>query len=1563
MRFKPKTVRRLLLLAVVVAIIIGAAFSLFFVRRWQMNRQLASHRREGEAAFVAGNYRKSLAELGRYIQRGRRTDADALLTFARARIALEEPDFGHLRGGIQALHQYLAVRPGDRDQRLVLLRLANQAGAYVDARDAAEHLRPDAIAACGPEHVDVLREEAIALTAARLDGARLDAVVTRLLELEPLDVQGNLIRLEVWGRTDRKDEARRYAEALMSQHPADPVARLVAAASVLVEPGPDDIRVARVRLAGALGVDLADGMIDEGVRYPGPEFVSRAVDILDRIGSFDVALAVLLHWHQRLDHPPIDRVELGLARTLARRLWQQGEHRDCVSILASQPSESMDSEVLAFRALSLQHLRKDAGAIIAILQDRREDFRAAAWAGALPLADPIRVPNPREEAETLKLLVKANNRLEPVLLVMLGECYASLSRVDEARQLWRDAAKSPICASWAFPSVRSAETLLAEGRVEEAGVEATNALQVAYQSPSVNALWFETRAAMAQKGMPADEVRAVLQSLERVVDEIERHAQTTEVRAVWERLLIPRVILLARSGQGGRAAEVVETALDAPDPLAERTLQRLAAASSAERLGVEGRCLERAASISGTTPGVAFARAVEHAQNGEPEQGMALLKDVAAGGGAEARLRLVQYLERIGHEGATKAWIALGDDFPSDLSVQGACLWSSSVASSGDFVERTVGRYQTLTGREAGDEDAAIHTARARVLLHGSPVAKDRDAAIARLALVTAGQAKQIEPRLVLARALLMSDSKRGIKPDEARAEAVLMEAAALDPRSPVITIELAALLARRDQRLRAVDLLSTLARDSTADPLSRQASARQLIGLGGDGVATGVQSLADVAAEVSRAGRQPWPALLVDLGEGYVTVQRHDLAKEVFGQAIAHPRVRAQQVFAAARFFQRSGDSEQLEAALARLAEIESSVAERSLVLAQLADERGDKTEADHRFEEAVSADPSKAEPWRVYISSRFGRSDASGAAQVAARAVRAVPDDPALKVMLERARLTASADGDTADLAPLISALSGDPAMSGATEVLRALEEARQRGELEIPERVGELADRFPTVPLLQAYLAQRVAPLDPDLAVRLISRGRAQSPDDPRIARTAVDVYRTLERWTEALAAAAAWKEHAGRPTPEADLAIAEARLALHDYRGGLAAIGPWVQGAVTDPASPQALAVLRLQGRLLIAADREADARAFLEPLLKDSPSVRTKVWLACAGEDVRDANSAGAWVDHVRQFAAKDETEEQLAVAGALVTLAERFPGEATSILTQAKGVVEGLTVSPATGTAAAWEALGVITHRLGQAATARGHYERALALDGARKACLNNLAMILVDSDSGAALQLATQAVEVSPDADSLQTLGSVQSVVAEAARISTGSKAGFKDALATYMRLAKLRPRDARVWSLVAQAAFDAEEFEQSAAAWQKLAEHPGLTPAATAMAKNNAANALLRQGGAPTLVDQARTLVTQAINAGENPAFQDTLGWVELAAGKREAAVAAFRTALAAGGGESSKIGLAMALAAGSDEERREAAAVAGQVEVKGLDPYLVTKLQRVLSLVHVEKPDAGR
>jgi tetratricopeptide (TPR) repeat protein len=381
---------------------------------------------------------------------------------------------------------------------------------------------------------------------------------------------------------------------------------------------------------------------------------------------------------------------------------------------------------------------------------------------------------------------------------------------------------------------------------------------------------------------------------------------------------------------------------------------------------------------------------------------------------------------------------------------------------------------------------------------------------------------------------------------------------------------------------------------------------------------------------------------------------------------------------------------------------------------------------------------------------------------------------------------------------------------------------------------------------------------------------------------------------------------------------------------------------------------------MQARLLIAAGREAEARQLLSAAIPSSPEARA-VWIRNAGESVPSAAVGRVWLEQVRPLASSGT--ERVTLARAQMALAARFPGEAKAVLGECEK--ELAEYCGGAGDAAAWEVVGQVREKLGDGAGARVAFESALKIDGGRPASLMGLALILAAQDPGAALPLAEKAVAANPDVASLDLLGSIRVAIAEHAKSEGKTDAAadsYRAAAEAYRQMALLKPAGPEGWYKAAQAATSGGDFAMASACWDRLIEIPGLPTGVVAAAKNNLAMAMLKQDPKPEQLERARRLVSEAIAVSAEPAFRDSLGWVELQAGRRVQAIEAFRGALGSGKPAerpSTAVGLAMALATGTPAERKEAADLIRAVDVRELDPALAEKLKRARAMVDAEKP----
>lgn len=1516
MRLKPK--RRLILLTAVVIVLALGAFAGLFVRRWQRDRMTNQLLAEGLAAYKAGDYYNALGKTGSFITRvgadpRRARDPkfpDALLAYADSRRLIEEPDGHNYRDCLKFYQEYHVRRPGDRDAAATLLRMYNICGMGVEAYKLADELLP-ADGKFTEKDLPVLRDKALGqLTAKAFDD--VPGTVAAITAIAPLDLPGNAILLANFERQGKRAKARAHADKLLDSDKNNPAALLIAAISRQIDPTPDDSREAAKWVRQAVGLDPDTGARVSTANYPDADFVTRALEVMDRLRLFDDSLLVLREATAKFDDPD-------LLRSLVRRLWQERALAEVVQRTNTLDvnSRTSDPDTLAFRALALLEQTKaaDAAPIEAALAARSGDYRARAWALAIPLMDPARAPKEPKAIVDRWLEVLKISPNEPVYQASLAEVYAGLGRTDEARQLWEKASGYLYAASWVLPPYRIAQTLMADGRAEHAARWAATAMEVGQHRLPVTLLWVEAQAAAIQKGVPAAfdmTAQGMLDQLNTIDEQLAKAKPDAEsLRPVRERLLVPRVIFLARAGQREEARKTALAALDQSPPLQPTTIQRLASASQSERLGIEEQCVAHLASGAGADTAL-YARAVQQSDAGDPDGAVALLRDAAAKnpGDLNAQAAVPRLLERLESKDATAAWAQFGNAHPDSLPVQRLCLESGSAPLDKAFLDATIARYRKLTGLDEQTDDTPITIAKARNLLSGNPGRTDRDAAISKLTvLINRHPAEPLtDAKLLLAAALSLNSGD--LTPDYPRAAGLLKETLASEPRNHRIALQLAGVLQAQGDFAQARAYLTRVAADPSAELRSRRDAAERLIAQG-DINETVADRLAGIVKEM---GRRAPAKTLVLLGEAYVSLRNAAAADEYYGRLAAGAADDRDSIYMTARHFALAGDQARVDAALALLDAIKSTPADKEFVLARLAADRRDSAAARQHFEAAVAADPKRTEFWTQYAAAAFQESPQAAAA-VAARAAKANPGDAALAALSGQTQSLAKG-GLGADLSSLIASLGADPKAAEALKSLQDLQDGYAKGQYENPEQLIRLADRFPAFPAVQFYAAARLAGSNPDAAAVIAERTMAARPADPMAAQRATELYFQLGRWAPMLNAAAEWRKRDISRSARPDLAIARAQLQLGQVQKGLDTLKPRLDQAVRDPDGPDAAEVLNLQARLLLAAGREPDARALLEPLLPRSARIRNAVWLGIVADGFADVDQSLAWLDRLTPYIPKSDAEAQMAVGMTLYGLGERLAGMLAAAHSQDKvakdkidelfqralAVFTEFTRTPATATAAAFEAVGIVRFRTGDTTGAEEAFKKSVSLDPERAASLNNLAFIALQThgDPAAAIELAKRAVAADDSASNLDTLASAYNALAErqAASQPEQARASYRAAAEQFARKARAGMLPAALGE-AAVAYENAGDLDAAIGAYQTALSSRTLKPEHAANMKNNLAIDLVRAKRRDDY-DHAMVLISEAIAFRDLSAFEDTRAQIFIAQGRFKEASDAFGRAI---------------------------------------------------------------
>jgi tetratricopeptide (TPR) repeat protein len=1556
MRLKPKTVRRLTLVGAVGVALLVTAFALVFVRKWQGERLTERFRERALIAYQERDYSKTIECAGSFLKRGDQRDPEILLAYAEARAALEEPDHRHIPDAISFYQRYLEVRPDDREVRARVAQLYNACGFFVEAGETARMLRPAELAQTTAEHLEVLEQEAFALVGARQFSGPLNALLDRIMELDALNVYGVLLRVDAISQLDPQGRfaqpARAWAESFLAEHPEEPVALTAAAAARLIRPNQEDRQQALEWLSMAANIDAATARRLGPGKYESRVLATRLCDSLDYLRAADHALETLRDADDRLG-------DVDLTARLVRRLWQEHAHEEVVR--RTQELDARDPNahpvMVGLRALSLRALNRDqeAAAIAQALKGREGDYRVSSWTRALPLAEAEEEPDLVRRVSDLRNLCRDNPN-EPIFHAWLAEALAALGRNDEARQAWREATELPQGATWALPKLRTAETFLQDRRLEDALRSVQEAAQIARNRAVVNVVLMEVHAARVQKGLDSIDSSQLLDHVRQLDEALARAGDSESLLRLRERLIVPRIVFLARSQGRDAAREAALEVLESDRSLRSETIQRLAVAGTIERLGIEDACAARAGSGGADSAAVQFGRSLELAASDRPQEGKRLLADALKQRPQDADLHIAyaRYLERIGDEAALPAWKQAGGRFATNLGVQRACLSSAVIAADREFVEEAIRRYASVAGLEVGSEDVVIRMARARMLLHGRPTARDRDRAVGVLTAVISHQPTLVEPKLLIASALSMSDRERSIQPDLPRATAALSDALAQEPGAATVAIELSRLLQLQGQFDRAREHLNRIAGSSTVDIDLRRRAAEMLIAQGNSTPVAdrALQEIADKLGDNAPAG------VLVALAEIHAGQRRASEAAAIYERLAARPSLDVDSAYMVARHYLHIGEPTRAEEVLAGLNPAELKPGARQLIQARLAAERGDIQAAAEQFEQAIRQGNNSPELWRQYVAMYLRRADFDDAMALTERALNALPGDLTLLVLQKQSALLAEGAAD-ADLGPLVKALAGDPSASNAEEILRSVKAARDRGELHTIAGLTRLADRFAASAPVQMYAANRMMRMDPARAAVIMNKAMAVNPADPGTARLAAEIYLQLGNWRELLAAATAWRNRDGSRSAEPDLAIAQAYLGMNQFEHGLKVLQPRLAGALANPdADSLSLGILNIYARLLIGAGREQEARAVLEPAFKTSQQARIMVGMRLAGEQFSSYLSSRRWLNEVAALAPESPLD-QLAAAGTLSVLASRFPEHSESLLNEAKAILQKLTNDPETTTGLVYESLGIVLHRLNDPTAAEEAYRQAIALDPQRGVALNNLANIAMERDLDEALALALAAVQTAnpPHPNHLDTLAAVHFRRASRGGPGVDVTAEYAAAAEMYLALGRLQPGNLEAVERASSAAILGSRYDIAVPCLEQLLLS-GARPATMAQYHNNLAAVLLRLNRSQEDLQRARQLAERAVQADERPAYLDTLGWVCLAVGVRGEAEQAFRRAMKLHGDRqvltSAVLGLATVLAGGESVQRSEATRLLAQLEAGSLNEEDRARLDRVQLLL---------
>ncbi|HEX3356841.1 MAG TPA: tetratricopeptide repeat protein [Tepidisphaeraceae bacterium] len=1299
MNIRPKTVRRLVILLAACGVIAAAVASILSYTRHSQENLIQATRTDGMNAYNSGDYATAFEKLHFFISK-HHDDYDAKFAEAVSRNHVETANGQYLKEAKELFEELHSERPDDIRVSHNLLRLYNQIGYATEGTHLA-----DEVLAHDPNDVEALRTKSAALWQINKLSDAI-AVSEKLNDVAPLDLNGQI---------------QTYNLLCLQKRPA---AEIVARFQALQQAHPDDPRFEM--LLGLAYSNAGDGpntlkwLRSAAQRTPpDAEFVRLLSRYFDNLKLFDESRQLLERAVAGGNQPEIVKV-------LIERLWENGHFAEVTDRLKDLDAgaESSDVDLLAFKALSLEELgkRSDEDAIVQKMKQRAHNNKAAAWALAIGTRDDPNIAQ-RDAIKQYESAL-ARDHDNAIIRCWIGESYSRLGEMELATQQWRQAAE--LMPSWAHPCVLLAREALSRDRGDDA---LRNAAEAIHRAPNVLESGVVMALASYQRMGPSASQSSV-EGLITFIQEIQKQAPD-------EHQTLPLLAdLQARDGKRDDAIETIHAALNKPDEKTDTDLVlRLAEVNRRDNLGLDRDIAAALPTDLSTSPRLALEEAMNLARQGKKEDGLNLLNKAAASATSQPvkwKLARAQYLESINDPAAKAAWIELGDSNPDDTAIQTMLLTIAHSASADrDFFKRTIDRVHNLTG----DDALGWKLANARYLLTSEDKQRDSAAAVVILKSLVDSSPDTPEYRVLLAAGLMNLGNTSG-------AIEHLKAAVDHDPAGVSIMIELAKHLLSQGRSDEARNYLDRAVKSPGLTPANRTPLAILLARQGA------IQQAIDLLQPVSDSLDAGGQLLLAELSRKQ---GQSSQAETIYTSLLNHPPVSADAIASAADFYASTNRLDQAKQILSRLSDPNYSPVQRSLLTARFDETYVSKETAHQELLNATNQSPGDPAAWKGLIEFSIRQNDFDDAIAAADNALAKLPNNGDLKQLKTEAAAMKSTNADQSNLQPLIDALSNDPHNAAEVERLKALQDARQNklSPEQMVAKLKSIADKYPSYYPLQAQLAQAYLSLgQTSNASTVVERLMDNRPNDPDAAKLAVNVYRTAQRWREMKRAAGQWRARTLDKPMDADIAQAEASLAMGDVKSAADILSPYLQTAKDQPQHLPALTAI--VARWLIAADRIPEAKAMLEPLLAQGQAWR-RMWLMMASKYVSPAAIATEWIRTAAAAIPDNSIDERFIVAQSWHQMGMRLNDKDAMGL--ARDLLQGMVDRSEAGAQPAM-ILASLDTEAGDLAAAESLYRKAVKLDPHLPDALNNLAYILLErgEDLNEAKDLVSRAIATQPN-------------------------------------------------------------------------------------------------------------------------------------------------------------------------------------------------------------------
>ncbi len=1235
--------RRLLLVSVVVLLIVLIGGGLYLMQLKRQSSHIDTLKPRGLAEVEAGDYAQAVRLLSGYLSK-HPTDVQALRAFAEAQENMYERGGGHIKKAVDVRRRILELDPDDQATRRKLMEQYVKIGFAVEAIEQADWL-----IAQSPDDAQALRAKVQAL-AIKGDHAQALTIADHYTRLRPGDVQIHMLAVRVMhaGGAREQELLEHIADARFSEAADDE--EIALQRQVLERIGAWDWNRSpqmRQELGGMASrhsqPDAFMSVLGFGYQLLGDlnraresmklaaeqapddaEQVERLATLMDRLGLFNEATALLSSAQQSIEDPQVERLYVG-------RLWERGEIQKLLQraqgLDVSDPR--LETETLGIYGLALVSAgqAERAKPFIEQLRGRGGDRLAASWASILrAMADKQTKPKQMEDLTATALV---HHPQSPYFHFFHGQALAAQGKTEEALQAWQMAGQ--LAPAWDQPLTRMTQAFLSTDRSAMAVSVARATLLRSPDNLEANLLLL--RGLTRKLGDLSDE------QVQAMAPQVERFAQQLPEQT--RHLVLPaHAAMQGRIGNTDAARQAIEQALASASPIDGSMLIQLAGISEQYDLGLTDRCFDVYRQAWGQTPQLALATAgLEATRHGADKAIETFDHAMRQAGPTDEpktrawRLARAQLIERIDGGQARRVWQKLIEDYPDDLEVLATAARSQHLWTDPQTARALVQALRDVVG-----EHSLLYRQSKAAGFVNDPEATQRELAEATSLLldVTRDAPYQIEPHLLLARCFL----RLGNQP---RALELLNEAQGLAPRSIEIALQRAYLLQQTNEH----DQAKRLMRDIEQMPGITTHHRLQLatLMLQQDQAPAAEKLLRDIV-EQAPDEQEPKLRLALLLWDN----NQPDQARELFEQLLERPNGRI--LAAAVSFYQAQGDQQAMERLTPQLDNHQDiSPADRTALQVRLAMHQGQVDRALALLEQLAESGQASAQNWRQLIAIQIQRDQVDAALAAAHKAAQAHPDQPMFASFVEHGDLVRRAI-ERPQLNRLTAAMlvSGD-ARRTAIEALGLLLDAEQsnRTTAEVVVDLRTLADRQPTFLALQDLLMKLYWRMERrDDAARIAVRTMRVLPRSAEAAWMAANMLSAAGRWTEAEDAAWEYQRRRGQRTLASDMLIAESKLRLGQAGEVDDQLEPHLQ---VQQAAGVAAMLRQTRARALIEQGEHEKARQMLLPALGDSREARM-AFILLAMRSFDDPGRIEQWFGDVERAIPDGEKQERLTLAGA-----------------------------------------------------------------------------------------------------------------------------------------------------------------------------------------------------------------------------------------------------------------------------------------------------------------------